>query len=77
MANDTSMTFEKYEYHSASGKIIVHCQQTEQLQQLRRGPYLVSLLPTLNMYLPTGILPKTDFSFAYQKANPSPKSLEL
>ena len=76
MANDTSMTFEKYEYHSASGKIIVHCQETEQLQQLR-GPHLVSLLLTLKMYLPTGILPKTDFSFAYQKANPSPKSLEL
>ena len=36
----------------------------------------MSLL-TLNRYLPARILPKTDFSFAYQKANPSPKSLEL
>ena len=76
MTMTLSITFEKYEYHSASGQIIVHNQQIEQLQQVR-GPYLVSLLLTLNMYLPTGILPKTDFSFAYQKANPSPKSLEL
>ena len=31
MTMTLSMTFEKYEYHSAGGQIIVHNQQIEQL----------------------------------------------